>query len=648
MTFNKRVSSFASAITESALTKGKQAENALSEGVPMESSYIFNTILTIGFGSALLLFFKIQKNLMGHPSRVFFCLFLWIYFLVGVSNVLKHRWITDFIDRYKHYFELLFPPTLLFIFIFPMFALYIFSVFMKQEMANRLHAEETLRKSEEKFRNLFEHALEGVAISHEDQVVAANRSMLELMGYDNFEEFAQVPISDRIATEYRELFRAKTCVGEGGEVLGQRYECRIIRKNGEIRDVGISSGSISIGTNRYIQVCIRDITMRKRIEHELDATRAFLQSVIDGVAETIMVVGVDYRIRLINEAARKIHQIDLPLASSQTCYTYFHRLNEPCREEDHPCPLRAVMKTKKPVVLIHDHVRLDGTKYVAEVAASPLLNEDDEVTGIIEIGRDVTEKLRMEEERKKIEARMFQQQKDRSIATLAKGVAHDFNNMLGTVQGNVELLQMGKVDLEEQCGMIEAIGSAAHRMIELTSQLLAYAKEGAYQLKILDIKTLIIESLKISRTGRDSRVMIDLKLEDGLWTVVADPGQMSQMLVNIFTNAFEAMENSGGCLSIRASNKTKHEEWECLFHDKHPAGEYSYIGISDTGPGIEQKVDGRIFEPFVTTKFLGRGLGLAAAAGIIRNHHGCISVDSMNNGTTFHILLPHMGQLSSS
>jgi len=292
------------------------------------------------------------------------------------------------------------------------------------------------------------------------------------------------------------------------------------------------------------------------------------------------------------------------------------------------------------VTLVHNHKRADGTEYTVEIGASPIIGSDGEIAGIIEVGRDITEKLRLEEEEKTFRARLFQQQKDQSIANIAKGIAHDFNNLLGTIIGNVDLLQMGTAPKEDECGIVEAIGSAAHRMSDLTTQLLAYAKGGTYKLERFVLNELILQTLKFSHTGAATRIKITHKLAKDLWPIFGDPNQMKQMLVNIFTNAFESMEETGGILTVRTANVVKENDWECSFNNVHPQGSYIAIDISNTGPGIPEDISRQIFEPFYTTKSLGRGLGLAAVAGIVQNHGGCVSFDSGADGTTFHILLP--------
>jgi len=735
----------------------------------VDLTLIFHIFSTIGFGLALLLAFRIQKNLLGHPSRIFLSLFLLIYFLVGVSNVLREGGVTNYFDRFEYFAEILFPPAFLF-FIFPIFSLYIFSIYMKQDFEKRMEIEESLIESEKKFRNLSEEIADGVAVVIDGKIKWVNKVFPQIFGFeydelldmniDSLIQGAKLPLqnnsprprnstSDLSETRYEttgilkggatiaieasekpitfdnkpalqiitrditerklaqeEISRAKmeweqtfNTVPDMITILDSSN--KIMRVNKSMAQHLNSSREALVGKNFYMLVhgkenpdeitspesiaaycngqsveiyeehpdahylvsisplhddrgnyigsvrVAHNITELKQVQNELEATRAFLQSIIDGVTESIMVIDRDYRIRLINQAATKVHDLDLPLSESLLCYQVSHQADKPCHGDEHPCPLRKVLETKQPVTLIHKHKRADGTEYSVEISASPIIGTDGEISGIIEVGRDITEKLRLEKEEKEFRARLFQQQKDRSIALIAKGIAHDFNNLLGTVIGNVDLLQMGSAPKEDECGIVEAIGSAAHRMSDLTTQLLAYAKGGTYKLEHIVINSLILQTLKFSHTGEASKIKISHTLANDLWPILGDPNQMKQMLVNIFTNAFEAMEETGGSLAVKTSNVIKETDWECFFHNIHPEGSYVSIDITNTGPAIPAEISTQIFEPFYTTKQLGRGLGLAAVAGIVQNHGGCVSYDSSPEETTFHILLPRAAEKES-
>ena len=732
----------------------------------MNLTLIFHIFSTIGFGLALLLAFRIQKNLLGHPSRIFLSLFLLIYFLVGVSNVLKQGGVTNYFDRFEYFAEILFPPAFLF-FIFPIFSLYIFSIYMKQDFEKRMEIEESLIESEKKFRNLSEEIADGVAVIIDGQIKWVNKIFPKIFGFE-YDELLDKNIDSLMQAVPPALHKNPVLHNNAAENQPEtRYETTGFLKDGGTIAIDVSEKSITFDNKPALQIIARDITERKlaqeeinrakmeweqtfntvpdmitildssnkilranksmakylnssrdelvgknfymlvhgnenpaeitspesiaaycngqsveiyeehpdehylvsisplhddrgnyigsvrvahnitelkQVQNELEATRAFLQSIIDGVTESIMVIDKNYRIRLINKAATKVHDVGLPLAESLLCYQVSHQSVKPCHGEEHPCPLKKVLETKQPVTLVHTHKRADGTEYAVEISASPIIGSDGEISGIIEVGRDITEKLRLEKEEKEFRARLFQQQKDQSIALIAKGIAHDFNNLLGTVIGNVDLLQMGSAPKEDECGIVEAIGSAAHRMSDLTTQLLAYAKGGTYKLERFVINSLILQTLKFSHTGEATKINISQNLAKDLWPILGDPNQMKQMLVNIFTNAFEAMEETGGTLTVETRNLIKETDWQCSFHTVHPAGSYVLIDITNTGPEIPAEITSQIFEPFYTTKSLGRGLGLAAVAGIVQNHGGCISFESSPEETTFHILLPRASE----
>jgi signal transduction histidine kinase len=168
----------------------------------------------------------------------------------------------------------------------------------------------------------------------------------------------------------------------------------------------------------------------------------------------------------------------------------------------------------------------------------------------------------------------------------------------------------------------------------------AHAKEGTYKLERLVINSLILQTLKFSHTGEALKIKISHNLAKDIWSVLGDPNQMKQMLVNILTNAFEAMEEKGGTLKVETRNVIKKTDWQDAFNNVHPKGSYVSIEITNSGPEIPGEIATQIFEPFYTTKSLGRGLGLAAVAGIVQNHGGCVSFESSEAGTTFLILLP--------
>ena len=226
-----------------------------------------------------------------------------------------------------------------------------------------------------------------------------------------------------------------------------------------------------------------------------------------------------------------------------------------------------------------------------------------------------------------------------SLGTLAGGIAHDFNNLLMGIQGNVSLMYL---DVEDDPGFTEKLRSiedCVESGSRLTKQLLGFARGGKYVVKPMDLNKILKSSADMFGRTRKA-ISIYGEYEQDLWTVVADGNQIEQVLVNLYLNAWQAMQQ-GGDLYIKSQNVFLDEVF-AKPHDVQP-GRYVKISVIDHGIGMDESIQRRIFEPFFTTHEPGRGtgLGLASAFGIIKNHHGIITVQSsLGRGSTFCIYLP--------
>ena len=296
----------------------------------------------------------------------------------------------------------------------------------------------------------------------------------------------------------------------------------------------------------------------------------------------------------------------------------------------------------KPVRFVQvDACCKDGVCVPVDLSASLMILPNGEGTGFRGIIRDARDRLQFEEERKKLEIELQQAQKMEALGTLAGGIAHNFNNWLSGILGNVQLIGFDSKShprIIERISKIEDIIENASRMIR---QLLGYARGGNYEIKPLKINDIVRESADTFGTVR-KEITVVLGLEPQLHTVKADKSQIEQVLWNLYVNAADAMD-SGGLLTIRTRN-TSAEDYRDGVPDILP-GEYVAVSVSDTGSGIDPQYFGRVFDPFFTTKSNGRGtgLGLASAYGIIKAHRGYIHLQSLRDvGSTFTILLPVM------
>ena len=257
---------------------------------------------------------------------------------------------------------------------------------------------------------------------------------------------------------------------------------------------------------------------------------------------------------------------------------------------------------------------------------------EEEYLGQRASNRDISKQKLMQE-------KLQQANKMDSIATLAGGIAHEFNNALMAVLGNIELLKMELPEDERKAKHLEAMNESGHRMSRLTDQLLAYAQGGQYEPRDLKLDDFIIETLPILQHDLSPEVRVETHLPKDISYIGADNAQMHMVLSAILANSIEAVEDEG-IIKITAENKDVDDD----FTKKHPGlkpGSYVCLTIEDDGKGMDEETKDGIFEPFFTTKFQGRGMGMAAVYGIIKSHNGWIYVDSeLRKGTVVHIYLP--------
>jgi len=257
--------------------------------------------------------------------------------------------------------------------------------------------------------------------------------------------------------------------------------------------------------------------------------------------------------------------------------------------------------------------------------------------------REISEKKRAGIEEKKLESLPQYTRNMEATSTLAGGIAHQFNNALVGITGNIELLKMDLPDNENIDRYINPMKASAHRMAHLTNQLLAYAQGGKYQPRILSLSDLVEKSLPLIKEKIDPAIRVETDLSENIPKVDADLTQMQMVISTLVENATEAIE-APGCIKIMTRSEMIDEGFAT--HRRLRPGRYAYLRIEDDGKGMDEETQDRVFEPFFTTKFQGRGLGMAAVYGIIKNHNGWIAVDSqLGKGTAVHIYLPGVGIL---
>jgi PAS domain S-box-containing protein len=286
------------------------------------------------------------------------------------------------------------------------------------------------------------------------------------------------------------------------------------------------------------------------------------------------------------------------------------------------------------------HRRKDGSTFPVEVTSSVVMLGGER--RMVSLVRDITERKRAEEERERLQNHLFQAQKMESVGRLAGGIAHDLNNVISAILGNLYLLQ------EEVCGRPSAresageILKAATRAKELVQQILTFSRRRDQQKQILRLDGIIHEVAKLLRASLPANISIDLAIDPQTPPVLADPTQMHQVLMNLGTNAWQSMEAHGGHLTIKLDRLVPGAALARQYPELKPQ-EYSHLTVADTGQGMDARTMEHIFEPFFTTKSAGKGtgLGLSVVHGIVRACEGVITTASEEGrGTTFEIYLP--------
>lgn len=388
----------------------------------------------------------------------------------------------------------------------------------------------------------------------------------------------------------------------------------------------ISTSLVNPKSPKTVLVTIDDITERKNMEKALKESEVKYRSMMEAMEDTIYICSSSYRIEYMNPAM--IKRIGRN-AIGELCYKTIHGLDGKCPWCIHQKVMRGE-HVKTEIVSPKD----DKTYHVSN---SPIFHTDGSVSKL-SVFYDLTEIKEMEE-------RLYQMQKMEAIGTLAGGISHDFNNILSPIIGYAEML---KDDIAADSPLHENVTEILHaalRAKNLVSQILATSRQGAQEIMPLHLQPIIKEALKLLRSSIPTTIDIQQNIDPDCGAVLADSTQFHQIVMNLATNAYHAMEESGGSLKITLK-QVKMEPNPWVFPDLS-AGEYALLKVIDTGTGIEKDIMDKIFNPYFTTKenTKGTGLGLSIVHGIVKNWNGDIRIYSEpGQGTEVDVYLPMLEQ----
>jgi PAS domain S-box-containing protein len=378
------------------------------------------------------------------------------------------------------------------------------------------------------------------------------------------------------------------------------------------------------------------VTEQKRAENALRESRERLKTIFDSIQAGILIVDRDRHVIMdVNRAA--IEMIGMPKSEliGHVCRKHI------CSTEQGRCPITdggTCGDSSEQVIITSD-----GTNLPVMKTALPIMLNGREY--LLESFIDISRLKETEHEKERLESQLRQAYKMEAIGTLAGGIAHDFNNILSAISGYTELSLLDAEEDSASKSYLKSVLQASERAKELVRQILTFSRQNDHQPIVMDLAPVVKESLKLLRASVPKTIEIQHKI-DGACTVLADPTQMQQVVMNLCTNAAQAMQQRGGVLDLVVEAVQLDENAVKDYFGIAP-GKYVMLRVSDTGEGIEPGIVGKIFDPFFTTKGAGEGtgMGLSVVHGIVKSSGGAVTVDSKKgNGSTFKVFLPKVEQ----
>lgn len=624
--------------------------------------------------------------------------------------------------------------------------------------------EQKLRRSEEKFRRIYENSVAGIYQSTAaGQFIMVNQAYAEMIGYRSPEDVIEqtTDIGAQLYVEPDDRRRFISQIDQQGSV--ENFEFRIRHADGSERWLNVSSHAVHDDKDQflYYEGVAIDVTERKRMELKLQKNEKFLNDVFDSVQDGINVLDRDLRIVKVNKLMERQYADQMPLVGKK-CYAAFQQRDSICPD----CPSVKAIETGEIQHLEMEVPYPDGMtpKGWIELYAYPLM-EDGRVTGVIEYGRNITERKQAEFELqnnyirlkeilnsidanvyvadfetyeilfmnqrmvdefgedmtgktcwesllhktgpcddctrekllneqgepngsysweydhlesgkqlilndrairwidgrmahlqiatditkfKKMERELRQKFKMEALGVLTGGVAHNFNNNLAIILGNIEMAQIKKSDLNAAENYLNSAKTAIFRSRDLVRQILTYSRQGAHDMSSIRIEGIVEETLKLLSVTLPSTINLQLTKKQDMTdvTIHADFTQIQEALLNLCNNAAQAMDG-GGDLNIELQTVTFSAEDLPVQSDDHSGGRYAMLSVKDSGCGMDQETLNKIFDPFFTTKEVGQGtgMGLSTVKGIMDLHNGWLKVRSVpEKGSVFELYFPVVEQ----
>jgi two-component system cell cycle sensor histidine kinase/response regulator CckA len=507
-------------------------------------------------------------------------------------------------------------------------------VVLAHDVTGKAEAERALRESEARYRSLIENAHDLIAtVDLDGRFTSVNRAFERALGYSRAELLGRT-LLEFVPAEQCQSLQGAQDLKLAGAVESTTYEHELIAKDGSRLTVEVASRLIAEdGRPVGVEAICRDVTERRRAAEALRESQELYRLVVESSSDMIALYDPEGTFVYVSPS----YEATLGYQPSELVGRRFGEFLHPDEREAMLDGFAAVVagETRSGVARVlgadGEYVTIDGT-------ASRILGPDGGVRMVMSSYRDIGEQMRAE----RLEERLNQAQRLEAVGRLAGGIAHDFNNLLTAITGfgEIALARLGSRDDDprlREC--IEEIRGAADKATTLTAQLLAFSRQQLLQPHVLDLNSVVEEYAPMLERLLGDDIELRLALGAGLGAVLADEGQLGQVIVNLAVNARDAMAQ-GGDLTFTTQNVDLDEQSAPV---GLAAGPHVLLAVTDSGAGIQPELLGQIFEPFFTTKERGQGtgLGLATVLGIVQQSGGQVTVYSEpGEGSTFKVYLP--------
>ena len=536
-------------------------------------------------------------------------------------------------------FEVLNKISIPVMLIFPLGTVFLGTLLVDQEERN--YAQEALRESEEKYRTLIENAGEAIIVAQDGMFKFANPKGEKLYGRSQ-EELASRPLTDFIHDEDRNMVGERHKKRLKGEEISESYPFRIINKAGDTKWVQLSAVPFSWDNKPAVLCYVTNITDLKQAEEALRESNALLSSIIESPRNIIILsLDEDYRYTSFNTLhaleMKKVWGVDIELGKKILDYIPGKEDRERAERN-----YERVMKGEH-IVQTEEYGEL-GNRYSYELVYNPIADEKNTVIGLTLFISDITQRVQAEKEKIALQDKLQRAQKMEAMGLMAGGVAHDLNNILSGIVSYPELLLM---DIPEDSPMwkpIKTIQESGMRAADVVEDLMTIARGVATSKEVMNFNTVVEEYLDSTEhknlVSIRPSVTFKTQFDSDLLNVNGSPTHMKKVLMNLVTNASEAIEGIG---TVIISTTNQYLDEPLRGYEDVVTGEYVILTISDDGLGISHQDLERIFEPFYTKKVMdrsGTGLGLAVVWNTVQDHNGYINVNTSKKGTVFELYFP--------